>query len=134
MISRVGERSVPPWMTVMEPALRSVRPVPDAVAAEVSVKRVAESTLATVVPAGMPVPVTRAPTTRPAVLVTSTVAEPRVVVPEARAVTAVAEEAVCRMPPEMTLRRPPSGMETTDEPAALKRSVIGETTLSSEPA
>ena len=134
MISRVGERSVPPWMTVTEPALISARPVLDAVAAEVSVKRVAESMLATVVPEGMPVPVTRAPTMRPAVLVTSTVAEPRVVAPAARVVTVVAEEAVCRIPPEMIFRMPPSGMETTEVPAELKRSVIGETTLSSEPA
>ena len=134
MISRVGERSVPPWMTVTEPALRSAKPVLDAVATEVSVKRVAESILATVAPEGMPVPVTRAPTVRPAVLVTSTVGEPRVVTPAARAVTVVAEEAVCRMPPEMIFRMPPSGIETMDEPAALKRRVIGETTLSSEPA
>ena len=41
---------------------------------------------------------------------------------------------VCRIPPEMTLRMPPSGTDRSDEPAALKRRLIGETTLSSEPA
>ena len=134
MSSLVRERNVPPEMEVIVPTLRSAMPVPVAVAAELSVKRVGESMLAMVVPAAMPVPVMEAPTAMPAVLVTSTVVRPSVVEPPASVVSVVPAEPVCRMPPEMSLRRPPSGMVTIEEPAALKRRVSGETTLRVVPA
>ena len=134
MSSFVSARSVPPEIEVIVPTLRSAIPVPVAVAAELSVNCVPETMPATVVPAAIPVPVTVAPTTMPAVLVTSTVVNPSVVTPAARVVIVVPAEPVCRMPPEMSLRRPPSGIATMEEPPALKRRVRGATTLRVVPA
>ena len=127
--SLLSARSVPPEMDVTVPTLRSERPEPVAVAAVLSVNWVPETMLATVVPAAIPVPVTEAPTTKPVVLVTSTVVRPKVVAPAESAVTVVPAEAVWRMPPEMSFRRPPSGTTTMEEPAALKRTVRGATTF-----
>ena len=133
MSSRVGERRVPPWMTVTAPAVTAT-PVSEATAGRSIRKVVASTTWVTRAPAGRPVPETGMPGMRPVVLATLTEREPTVVAPLVRLRLAVAAAAVCRMPPEITLRMPPSGMVSRDEPAALKRTLIGETTLSSEPA
>ena len=133
MSSRVGERRVPPWMTVTAPAVTAT-PVSEATAGRSMRNVVASTTCVTRAPAGSPVPETGMPGMRPVVLATLTEREPTVVAPLVRLRLEVAAAAVCRMPPEITLRMPPSGMVSSDEPAALKRTLIGETTLSSEPA
>ena len=133
MSSRVGERRVPPWMTVTAPAVTAT-PVPEATAGRSMRKVLASTTCVTRAPAGRPVPETGMPGMRPAVLATLTEREPKVVAPLVRLRFVVAAAEVWRMPPEITLRIPPSGMDRSEEPAALKRTLMGETTLSSEPA
>ena len=139
MSSRVGERRVPPWITVTEPAV-SAAPERAATTGR-SIRKVVASTICVMrapagrpVPAGWPVTETGMPGMRPAVLATVTESEPAAALAPVTARVALPAAAVWRMPPEMTLSTPPSGMLRREEPVALKRTLIGETTLRSEPA
>ena len=134
MSSRVGERRVPPWMTVIARALRSATaPVTEA---PLSISKVLLAELTETIRAlsGIPVPVTGMPTSKPVVLVTPIVVESRVAVAPETAVRLAPAPRACRMPPEMTRRTPPSGTLNKEEPGARRRTVIGATTFCRKPA
>ena len=119
-------------MTVMAPAASGTVPV--AVASLSTRNSVAEVMLVMRAPPGIPTPETGMPTRSPDVLATVTVAEPRVVPAPARLVTAEPAPKVCRIPPELIRRMPPSGTASKEEPAALNRTEIGATTFCKTPA